>query len=101
MNTATFELSNRRHELRHRVRVPVRFEHGSGLTRDLSLAGVYFETEAPIDLSSPIRFTIAFEQPEGTISIQCEGHVVRIEPQGSRSGVAVAINDLILSPCEN
>ena len=74
-------------------------EH-SGVTGDLSAAGVYIRSDATLDLGSTVEFEITLP-PEMTgakegVVIQCRGRVVRTdEPGGGRTeprGVACVID---------
>ncbi len=66
----------------------------SGVTGNLSAAGVYIRADAALDVGSPVEFEIALP-PEMTgakenVLIQCRGRVVRTdEPaSGNKSGEA-------------
>ena len=63
----------------------------SGITGNLSAAGVYIRSDAALDVGSPVEFEITLP-PEVTggkedVVIQCRGRVVRTdEPSGSAAG---------------
>ena len=74
----------------------------SGITGDLSAAGVYIRADASLEVGSPVEFEIALP-PEVTggkedVVIQCRGRVVRTdEPNtsaeaGDNRGVACVID---------
>ena len=73
----------------------------SGITSDLSAAGVYIRSDATLEVGSPVEFEIKLP-PEVTggkedVVIQCRGRVVRTdEPSGGASkdnrGVACVID---------
>ena len=72
----------------------------SGVTGNLSAAGVYIRADAALEVGSPVEFEIALP-PEMTgakdnVVIQCRGRVVRAdEPAGSKPegrGVACVID---------
>jgi hypothetical protein len=74
----------------------------SGITGDLSAAGVYIRADASLEVGSPVEFEIALP-PEVTggkedVVIQCRGRVVRTdEPHGGATpadtrGVACVID---------
>jgi len=64
-----------------------------GVTRDLSLSGVYFEIGGRYQVGSMIKMTIDFDSPLG-MQLECEGTIVRVEGCGSsKVGVAVRMND--------
>ena len=74
----------------------------SGMTGDLSAAGVYIKADAALEVGSPVEFEITLP-PEVTggkenVTIQCRGRVVRTdEPNagaapGDNRGVACVID---------
>ena len=74
----------------------------SGMTGDLSAAGVYIKADAALEVGSPVEFEITLP-PEVTggkenVTIQCRGRVVRTdEPSagaapGDNRGVACVID---------
>jgi len=77
------------------VDVPVQLEQGTGVTRDVSLSGIYFMTEEPIEAGTRIRFTMEFEYvvPGRPLHLDCSAQVLRVEPQGDSLGVAARIDD--------
>jgi hypothetical protein len=87
-----------RKEDRVRNTLPLKVSHdnGVGVTRDLSVSGVYFETSSPYYTGSPIAMTIDFEGPEG-MRLECEGTIVRVEDCGpGKMGVAVRMTSKAL-----
>jgi hypothetical protein len=72
----------------------VKFEKGTGETRDFSTSGVYFETGQSFSTGESFDFFMNLEHtdlgPHG--GIRCRGEVVRVEPMGERIGVAVVIS---------
>lgn len=85
----------RRRAVRFPIAIPVELEGGTGVTRDVSLSGVFFETNQFFALGEPIRLTLILERatPVQPVRLQCEGRVVRVERRQPelRLGVAVAI----------
>lgn len=63
----------------------------TGITRDVSASGIFFEIDASFALDSTIGFAVEMDTPGGKIMLKCHGNIVRIEPRGSRVGVAVKI----------
>lgn len=66
----------------------------SGVTGNLSAAGVYIRADASLDVGSPVEFEIALP-PEMTgakenVVIQCRGRVVRTDEPASGSKPAEA-----------
>jgi hypothetical protein len=71
----------------------------SGLTGNLSAAGVYIRADASLEIGSPVEFEITLP-PDVTggqenVVIQCKGRVVRTDPSGASAegkGVACVID---------
>ena len=90
-------VSDARTGKRFPVKLPIKFHKEgqagelSGVTGDLSAAGVYIRADASLDVGSAVEFEIALP-PEMTgakedVILQCRGRVVRTdEPAGSSSG---------------
>jgi Tfp pilus assembly protein PilZ len=88
-----FKKKEPRKEDRIREKLPVKVlnDDATGVTRDLSSAGVFFETDKHYEVGSAITITIDFESaPRARIS--CVGTIVRVEDRGSKVGVAVHVN---------
>ena len=85
----------RRQAPRLPIAIPVELEGGTGLTRDVSVSGVFFETDRRLVLGEQIRLTLVMGRlsPDSPVRLQCEGRVVRVERREMqvRQGVAVAI----------
>ena len=77
------------------VEVPVHLEKGSGISRNVSLSGIYFLTDQVFQEGICFRFTIEFEFaiPGRPIHLDCEARVLRVETQGEKMGVAARIED--------
>lgn len=73
--------------------LPVRLGMATGMTRDVSASGIFFETEASDSLGDMISFTVEFDTPGGKRMLRCQGDVVRIEPRNTGVGVAVKITE--------
>jgi hypothetical protein len=88
-----FKKKEPRREDRIRERLPVEVldDDGKGVTRDISSAGVYFETDKDYEVGSTITLTIDFES-DPRARIRCVGTIVRLEDRGSKVGVAVHVN---------
>jgi len=89
----TLKIPDRRKAPRFRVAIPVELLEGTGITRDLSAYGVFFETDRSFALGEVIQFALVLEyiDPRQPVRLQCRGHVVRLERQGNTVGVAVAV----------
>ncbi|EJM48546.1 PilZ domain-containing protein [Pseudomonas sp. GM48] len=73
---------------------------GNGVIRDISASGLYFETDSEQQVGSLIDFEIEFDTPGGPMKFKAQGQIVRIEPQGGRSGVGVKLLASRLVPVE-
>jgi PilZ domain len=85
------------------LELPIKIHKGSGdasgVTGDLSAAGVYIKADAAMEIGSPVEFEITLP-PEMTggqenVTIQCKGRVVRTDEEGKGGegrGVACVID---------
>jgi len=82
-------------EKRRRERVctalPIRLGTATGITRDVSASGIFFEIDTTDAVGDQISLTVELDTPRGKRKLSCQGDVVRIEPHESRVGVAVRI----------
>jgi hypothetical protein len=75
-----------------RVRAALRValaNNGSGITRDVSASGMFFETDAAYERGSAIDLTIDIDTPGGPMVLSCRGQIVRVERRQATVGVAV------------
>ncbi|MBU1182299.1 MAG: PilZ domain-containing protein [Proteobacteria bacterium] len=84
----------RREEPRQQDKPPVQFESGKSITRGLSGAGVFFETDRHFSPGQPIEFTLVLEQtdPGLPLRLKCWGKMVRVDEIGGKIGVDTEIN---------
>ena len=84
----------RRRAARHDVQLPVLMERGEGLTRDMSVSGVRFETPAfDLPVGHPFDFSVTIGRHEtGSWTLRCHGLVIRVESRGGRFTVAAEID---------
>ena len=82
----------RRQATRFTVALPVGLENGTGITRDVSISGVFFETERPFAVGEPLRFALVIEctSCHRRVRLRCQGEVVRVEQLAEKMGIAVA-----------
>jgi hypothetical protein len=71
--------------------LPVDLGIATGVTRDISASGVFFETEATYPLSKSINFQVKLDTPQEITLVTCRGEIVRVEPRNKLVGVAVKI----------
>lgn len=85
--------SEQRQAQRYKVKMPVDFEAGKGITRDFSASGIFFETDKSFLVGQNIEFSILMDHIDsaGPVQVKCLGKVVRVEKSGKKRGVAVAI----------
>jgi hypothetical protein len=89
------EFTEGRQAQRYRLALTVELEHGTGRTRDISSSGMFFVTDQCFTLGQSICFTLPLEHvdPSHSSCVQCQGMVVRVEPQEGYLGVAVAFTE--------
>ena len=87
MKNVAFSMhEERRRAQRYRLAAPVALQDGStGMTRDISTEGIYFETERAHSIGDTVNLSVHL----GEASIQCEGRVVRLEQVEDKFGIAV------------
>lgn len=78
--------------------LPVDLGIATGVTRDISASGVFFETEATYPLSSSIQFEMKLDTLQDNILVKCRGDIVRVEPRNKQVGVAVKITEAQVEP---
>ena len=79
---------------RFQGKLDVALEKGTGVTRDFSTIGIYFETDQSFSPADPLEFFLNLEHTDQgpQVPVRCLGEVVRVEPMGEKMGVAVAIS---------
>jgi hypothetical protein len=95
--------SERRQATRFKGRLPVELKNGTGLTRDFSTSGVYFETNQSLSRGEPIEFSMILEHTSlgPQIRLRCLGEIVRVVPIGEKTGVAAAIKSYRFEGTQN
>ena len=82
----------KRREHRMYATRPVRLDRGTGITRNISMSGVFFETEVDYAPEGVINFAIELDGPaEQKLMLQCRGMIVRVERRDGKMGVAAKI----------
>lgn len=76
--------------------LPVQIQGTPGHTRNLSAAGIYFETDLQQEVGSPIKFTVEFSLGGKRQTLACAGTVVRVERLDGRIGVAARMDSPLL-----
>ena len=71
---------------------PVKLGRRTGITRNISTSGVFFETDVDYAPGSEIIFAIELDGPtEQTLLLTCRGMIVRVEHRAGKVGVGVEI----------
>jgi hypothetical protein len=81
----------RRKGERYKLTLPVQLKNGTGITRDISTSGIFFETESAYAIGDTIRLSLNFEHE----TLECEARVVRVEPRNGQFGVAVELKSYV------
>lgn len=92
------DYTHKRSAKRTKLAVPVVLEDGVGITRDISMSGVYMKTAQPYNPGDRVKFTLELEYaiPEGPKLFTYVGRIVRVEKLGTDEyGVASTIDELI------
>lgn len=83
-----------RREQRYATDLAVRLGEASGVAKNVSPTGIYFETQVPLESGSAISFEIDFDDsPSGPLRILCEARVVRVERKEGKIGIGAKILD--------
>jgi hypothetical protein len=95
---ATVGARKSRSEERVPAALPVHLDRATGVSRDVSASGVFFETDVNYAEGSVISFSIEVEGPEGKMMLKCQGKIVRVERRDGKVGVAARIMESKLEP---
>jgi PilZ domain len=84
------DMAERRSAVRYPLSWPVILEDGTGMTRDISSSGVYFETDRELECGAVIDFGLVLPEAADTpCYLSCQGEVVRVERYGPRLAMAI------------
>jgi hypothetical protein len=84
----------RRRAERHSIGLKIEFDTGSGLSRDVSGLGVYFQTDVRFVEGDEIAFLMVIPD---AVNVKCRGHVVRVDEKNGQYGVATTIDSYTLA----
>jgi hypothetical protein len=71
---------------------PVQLDRGTGITRNISTSGIFFETNEDYAEGSEISFAIELDGPQGEkLMLRSRGAIVRVERRDGRLGVAAKV----------
>jgi hypothetical protein len=79
----------KRRDKRVGAALPVDVGPATGITRDVSASGMYFETDASYSVGSPVNIALSLDTPWGKVMFRCDGKIVRVESHDRKVGVAV------------
>lgn len=83
-----------RKEQRVESKLAITLDGGTGISRNVSASGIYFETEVPLRAGGSVSFSVDFTNPEGQpVRMFCAGWIVRIEELEGRLGAGVRIDE--------
>lgn len=81
-----------RKEERFATDLAIMFEGGEGVAQNVSANGIYFVTDAALQVGQPVKFRLEFANfPGGPIAVNCVARVVRVQEQGASRGVGASI----------
>ena len=89
----TRKSSDKRRQKRLGATLAVNLGRQSGVTRDLSASGVFFETDAAYHKGNRIHFEINLDTPWGCAVCDCDGQIVRVERRDGSIGIAVQFGE--------
>jgi PilZ domain len=100
MPAVSGKADERRRGWRYPVSIDVGLGKGTGVSRDVSASGMYFETDASLAPGQHIAFSFTLDKvyPHVQLTLQCTGKIVRVEQRGKRLGVAVTIDSWSFKP---
>jgi len=86
----------KRKEERTVIELPLAFEDGKGLTRNLSSSGMFFWTDSTPAFAVGDRVSITLEVVRSgrKIKPKCQAEIVRVEQRGKQTGVGLKIVDV-------
>jgi hypothetical protein len=92
--------AERRDAPRHDVVLPVSLDQGSGVTRNVSVSGIAFETTHPLTPGRATRISLPLQHPgdHAIIWLHCEGRVIRAEPAPGGLRVAARLTSHRFAP---
>ncbi len=81
-----------RFEPRVQVKLPLRLANGeTGITRDVSTTGLFFEMDGDQSLDSEIDLSVGLSVHGRAVWLPSRGRVVRVEHHGKSTGIAVKL----------
>jgi Tfp pilus assembly protein FimT len=92
--------ADRRQAWRYPAHLGVSLDSGTGVSRDVSASGIYFETDAALSPGETIAFSFSLEHiyPDVRLDLHCRGKIARVEQRGGQLGVAATIEAWSFEP---
>jgi len=87
---------DRRRSERFQVALPVVLPSAQGVTRDVSLSGVLFDSPVPVDVGGKIEFNVVLGELK--LVLHCEATVIRVTPNEAGNHVAARVDALECVP---
>ena len=84
---------DKRKEERVGAALPVKTARATGVARDVSASGMFFETDASYAVGSDISLALDLDTPWGKVHFDCRGEIVRVESHDGRMGVGVRFTE--------
>lgn len=84
-------MTDKRREERVAVALPIFLDDATGITRDVSASGIFFEINTRFSVGDPVSCTVEFDAPGGKRLLKCAGNIVRTEQHDDRTGVAIRV----------
>ncbi len=86
---------NKRREDRTVIALPLAFDNGAGVTRNVAPTGIFFWTESTpaFAVGDRVNITLEVVRSGRKIKPKCQGEIVRVETRDGEAGVAVRIVD--------
>lgn len=81
----------RRREKRVGAAIAVHLATATGVTRDVSESGMFFDTDTRFAVGEAIDMELELNAPHGKLLFRCCGEVLRVEPRDRKFGVAVRL----------
>ena len=94
MGTSHFSVERRVAE-RFRVSLPVETERGPGVSRDVSVSGLYLVIDQRLAAGDRLRLTVALPDKGCALPLRLDlrGRVVRVEDVNGATGAGIALDD--------
>lgn len=74
------------------ITLPVKLADGAtGSTRDVSVSGLFLEIDTQQEVGNSVALEVDISLPTGNFKLKTEGVIVRIEPSGQRTGIAIKL----------